>query len=166
MEWEWTSTNPGLLDRCCHVLKVLEYDEDEGSFRNMKKMMPAVVAVMLLLVCLTGCGKYSSSFSATILVSSNTSGSSYMSFSSFSGTKTFKMNCKSGSDGVLEYSAKLETGSATVYYDDDGTKTELFTIKGGEEVRTSTVPVSNGTVYVIVETNEKCKEGRFDFAVR
>ena len=100
------------------------------------------------------------------LVHSNTSSSSYMSFSSFNGTKTFKMNCNSASGGLLEYSAKLETGSATVYYDHDGNKTELFTIRGGEEIASTAVPVSQGPVYVIVETNEKCKEGKFDFNLK
>lgn len=120
----------------------------------------------MLLVCLTGCGRYSSHYSALMLVNSNTTQSSYMSFSSFNGTKTFKMNCKSDYGGLLEYSAKLETGSATVYFDHDGKKTELFTIRGGEEVRSTAVPVSPGPVYVIVETNEKCKEGKFDFKLK
>ncbi|MBP5162783.1 MAG: hypothetical protein ILP16_07390 [Spirochaetales bacterium] len=132
----------------------------------MKKTVFSLLLTLMLLVCLTGCARYSSHYSALMLVSSNTSQSSYMSFSSFNGVRSFKMNCKSAYGGLLEYSAKLETGSATVYYDHDGKKTELFTIRGGEEVKSTTVPVSQGPVYVIVETDEKCKDGGFDFALK
>lgn len=132
----------------------------------MKKTVFSLLLALMLLVCLTGCVRYSSHYSALMLVNSNTSQSSYMSFSSFNGTKTFKMNCKSDFGGLLEYSAKLESGSATVYFDHDGNKTELFTIRGGEEIASTAVPVSQGPVYVIVETNEKCKEGKFDFNLK
>lgn len=132
----------------------------------MRKTVFFLLLALMLLLCLTGCSRYSSHYSAMILVHSNTTDSSYMSFSSFNGTKTFKMNCKSASGGLLEYSAKLESGSATVYYDHDGNKTELFSIRGGEEIGSTAVPVSQGPVYVIVETNEKCKEGKFDFNLK
>ena len=132
----------------------------------MRKTVFFLLLALMLLLCLTGCSRYSSHYSAMILVHSNTTDSSYMSFSSFNGTKTFKMNCKSASGGLLEYSAKLESGSATVYYDHDGNKTELFSIRGGEEIASTAVPVSQGPVYVIVETNEKCKEGKFDFNLK
>ncbi|MBR0520860.1 MAG: hypothetical protein IJJ95_05945 [Spirochaetales bacterium] len=132
----------------------------------MRKTVFTLLLALMLLICLTGCSRYSSHYSALMIVHSNTSSSSYMSFSSFNGTKTFKMNCKNASGGLLEYSAKLETGSATVYYDHDGNKTELFTIRGGEEIKGTAVPVTAGPVYVIVETNEKCKEGKFDFNLK
>jgi hypothetical protein len=132
----------------------------------MRKTVFSLLLALMLLVCLAGCTRYSSHYSALMFVHSNTSHSSYMSFSSFNGTKTFKMNCNSASGGLLEYSAKLETGSATVYFDHDGKKTELFTIMGGEEIASTAVPVSQGPVYVIVETNEKCKEGKFDFNLK
>ena len=132
----------------------------------MRKTLFAVLLALILLLCLAGCSKYSSHYSAVMSVSSNTSNNAYMSFSSFKGTRAFKMNCKSGSEGVLEYSGKLEVGSATVYYDNGGSKTELFSIKGGEKVETSALKVNPGTVYVIVETDGKCEEGRFDFSLR
>ena len=106
----------------------------------MRKTVFSLLLVLMLLVCLTGCSRYSSHFSAMMIVHSNTSDSSY--------------------------SAKLETGSATVYYDHDGEKAELFTIRGGEEIKSTAVPVTAGPVYVIVETNEKCKEGKFDFNLK
>ena len=66
----------------------------------------------------------------------------------------------------MNYSAKLGEGSATVFYDSNGTKTELFSISGGQEIHSSTIAVNPGTVYVIVQTDGKCKDGRFSFDVK
>ena len=129
----------------------------------MRKTTVSLLLALMLLLCLSGCSRYSSSFKAVMLVSSNTSKSASMSFSNFTGTKVFKMNCKSASGGILEYSGKLEGGSATVYYDNGVTKTELFSIKSGETLETMSLKVNPGTVYVIVETDGTCREGRFDF---
>ena len=66
----------------------------------------------------------------------------------------FKM--KSTGEGDLTYSAKLESGSATVYYDHHGSMTELFSVNAGEEIDAHGGYVETGTVYVIVETDGEC----------
>ena len=86
-----------------------------------------------------------------------------MSFYSFDGRMVFKM--KSTGEGDLTYSAKLESGSATVYYDYYGTKTELFSVSAGEEISSHGGYVEAGTVYVIVETDGECKNGDFQFSL-
>ena len=92
----------------------------------------------------------------------DTSKEASVDFSSLKGSKVFKLK----SDGVLNYSAKLGSGNATVYYDYNGTKTELFSIKAGQEVGPASVKGIPGTVYVIVQTDGKCKDGRFSFDVK
>ena len=78
----------------------------------------------------------------------------------------FSLKCKDGSARQMDYTAKLEDGGASVYYDCDGTKKHLFTIGSGESVSSSLEGLPVGKLYVIVETDGKCKEGRFDFEMK
>ena len=96
----------------------------------MKKALSFMVAVLLF--SLAGCGKYSSKYNAVGFVHSNQSTSAFMSFYSFEGRMVFQL--KSTGEGDLKYSAELESGSATVYYDFYGTKEELFSVNSGNEV--------------------------------
>lgn len=128
----------------------------------MKKVFTVIVAAVLLL-SFAGCGRYSSSYKAVAFVHSNESISAFMNFYSFDGRMVFKL--KSAGEGDLKYSAKLETGSATVYYDYYGTKTELFSIDSGDEIDSHGGYIESGTVYVIVETNGECRNGEFRFSL-
>ena len=128
----------------------------------MKKLLPILVLVVLALACLVGCSKYTSRYTALMLVTTNTSKAGSIRFSGFTGTKVFKLK----SSGQLNYSAELGTGNATVYYDCSGTKTQLFSIGAGQKVGPSSIAVTPGTVYVIVETDGKCQDGKFSFDVK
>ena len=129
---------------------------------KMKKLIPILILVLLALTCLVGCSKYTSRYSAVLLISTGTSKAGSISFTSFSGTKVFKLK----SSGQLNYSAELGTGAATVYYDCNGTKIQLFSIGAGQKVGPSSIAVTPGTVYVIVETDGKCQDGKFSFDVK
>ena len=131
--------------------------------KNSVKKMIALTVLVITLLSLTGCSTYKSHYKAVGFVHSNESASSYMSFYSFDGRMVFKM--KSTGEGDLTYSAKLESGSATVYYDYYGTKTELFSVSAGEEISSHGGYVEAGTVYVIVETDGECKNGDFQFSL-
>lgn len=128
----------------------------------MKKRV-ALLACVLLLLLLMGCSKYSSSYKAVGFVHSNKADSAFMNFYSFDGRMVFKL--KSTAEGELEYTAKLESGSADVYYDFYGTKQELFSISAGEEIDSHGGYVESGTVYIIVETDGACKNGDFQFSL-
>ena len=128
----------------------------------MKKLLPVLILMVLCLVCLAGCSKYVSRYSALLLVTTNTSKTGSIRFSSFNGTKVFRLK----SSGQLNYSAELSGGNATVYYDSNGTKTELFKITSGQSVGPASISVTPGTVYVIVQTDGKCESGNFSFDVK
>lgn len=128
----------------------------------MKKIVIPLVSAMLAL-SLAGCGKYVSSYKALGFVHSNRSDSAYMSFASFEGRMVFRL--KSSGEGDLKYSARLESGSATVYYDFYGDRQELFSISGGEEAESRGGYVEAGTVTVIVETDGSCQNGEFRFSL-
>ncbi|MCR5484567.1 MAG: hypothetical protein K6F09_03135 [Clostridiales bacterium] len=132
------------------------------SKKLIKKMISLTAAVITLL-SMTSCSAYKSRYKAVGFVHSNESASSFMSFYRFDGTMVFKM--KSAGEGDLTYSAKLESGSATVYYDYRGSKTELFSINAGEEIGSHGGYVEKGTVYVIVETNGECQNGDLKFSL-
>lgn len=134
------------------------------SARFMKKrfftaLFAAVTALLLLL--LSGC-RYVSHYKATAFVHTNTAKNASMSFSSFEGSMVFKLKCDSA-DEKINYSAKLENGSATVFYDCNGTKTELFSVNPGDNISEIGGILQTGTVYIIVETSEVCKDGYFNF---
>ena len=126
----------------------------------MKKTALLLLCAVLL-ITLTGCGKYTSGYKAVAIVRSNTADSASMSFYSLEGRMVFRLN--SSFDGQLRYTAKLENGSACVYYDVDGEKRELFSIGAGESVDSSGGYIKKGTVYIIVETDGKCQNGAFSF---
>ncbi len=121
-----------------------------------------LLSTVILLFSFSGCKTYISSYKALGFVHSNNSDSASMSFWSFDGRMVFKLESKK--EGDISYTAKLESGSATVYYDFYG-KSQLFSIKGGEEFDTRNGYVEAGTVYIIVETDGKCKNGEFHFSL-
>ena len=128
-----------------------------------------MVLMILSILSLTACGKYNSSWSATAFAHSNTSKSASMSFWKFDGTIVFKLKCKDSGKEVLKYSGKLdgkeENGTITVYYDDDGTKKELFSLKNGESVEATLDKLNEGTVHIIVETDNRCENGELEFNI-
>ena len=130
----------------------------------MKKMLSAFALGMALLFCLSGCGKYASHYNATAFVHSNESDSAFMSFWKFEGTMVFKLKCESA-DEALAWSAKLETGSATIFYDCGDGKTELCAVSAGDDLQDVLDELTPGTVYIIVETDGKCETGNFDFKI-
>ena len=128
----------------------------------MKKIIALLISVLLLFT-LTGCSNYVSSYKAVGFVHSNKASSAFMSFYSFDGRMVFKL--KSAGEGDLKYSAETESGSAKVYYDYNGEKTELFSVNGGDEIESHGGYIEKGTVYIIVETDGECQNGAFDFEI-
>ncbi len=124
-----------------------------------------MVAISLLFcITLSGC-KYVSSYSATILVHSNSSDSGYIRFSSFTGTYVFKFKYSSGSSEALHYTGKLGKGTLKVFYDDGEGKKELFTLQAGRTADASVRSLKEGTLYIIVEAENKCEDGDLTFAL-
>ena len=127
----------------------------------MRKIGAAAVALLLAL-SLCGCGRYASHYKAVGFVHSNTAESAYMSFFSFEGRMVFRL--KSDGGETLRYTAKLETGSASVYADWIGEKRELLSVGAGDDCGDA-VTTDAGTVYIIVETDGPCKNGDFRFSI-
>ena len=134
----------------------------------MKKnwMTALMVMMMAWIMGLAGCSGYASSFKTTMCVTTNTSKDASLSFSTLEGTKVFQMKVDKNAEGVLKYAGKLDGGSATVYYDDNGTKKKLFSVGAGEKVEQSVEGLETGKLYVIIETDGKCEEGNFTFEVK
>ena len=130
-----------------------------------RKTVLLIAAAVIFCLCLSGCGRYVSSYRASAFVHSNTSDHAMMSFWQFEGRMVFRL--KTGSDGspVMTYTGSLQTGAAEVYYDSGDGKTPLFSIKAGENVGSSADLPKNKTVYIIIETSEKCEEGSFGFSL-
>ena len=128
----------------------------------IKKLLPALAASLL---CLTGCGKYSSHYNAVAFVHSNLSDSAYMDFGSFDGTMVFTLDNEKGSEGKLRCSASLASGSAEVWCDRSGTKEKLFSLRAGDDIPSLEFTLSEEDVYVIVETRGECTDGKLEFGL-
>ena len=131
----------------------------------MKKARSVLLAVLFLAVILVGCGKYSSHYFAVGHAYSNDSGSAWMSFVEFEGTEVFRLKCKSKNQAEIVYSGKLETGSLTVYCDCGGTKEELFSLQSGDDIQSAGGHLPEDTIYIVIETSEKCRNGNLRFRV-
>lgn len=124
-----------------------------------------VIVIVLISSILSACNSYRSHYNAVAFVHTNTHENAYMSFSSFEGTMVFRLKCKSA-DKKISYSAKLDKGSAKVYYDCNGTKFELFSVNSDEDISGIGGELQKGTVYIIVQTSERSKNGRFNFEIK
>lgn len=113
---------------------------------------------------MTGCSRYISNYKAMAFVHTNTRKNASMRFSSFEGIMVFKLKCEHD-DEKINYSARLENGSAKVFYDSNGTKMELFFINSGDNVSDVGGVLQKGTVYIIVEMYEIGNDGYFNFDI-
>lgn len=133
----------------------------------MKKTVSLFLTAIMILCCLPLCGcssnGYTSSYNAVGFAHSNTDAAASMSFSEFQGTKVFQIHFKDGISKSLKYSLRLEVGNAKIYYDTDGEKKELASITSGKSVNSSLENLNCSSMYIIVETSEKCLNGNFSF---
>ncbi|MCR4926049.1 MAG: hypothetical protein K5917_07150 [Clostridiales bacterium] len=132
----------------------------------MKRILSVLLIAVIICFSFAGCTKYSSKYTALMMVSSNDSDSASLNFDSFVGTRVFKMKNKSNSDKTLEYSGKIEGGNARVYYDNESEKTELFSLATDEQKNSSVTIKKKSTVYVIIEADSKCSNGEFKFEIK
>ncbi len=136
----------------------------------MKKNIPIISAAVLLICCLflSGCSSepYTSSYNAKGLTQSHDDHSATMSFAEFQGVKVFKLKFEDSFSKSLLYKLKLETGSATIYYDTDGTKKELVSLKAGSVFDEKLSDLTCSSMYIIVEANERCLNGKFSFETK
>ena len=115
----------------------------------------------------TGGFRYRSSYVTTMCVTSSDSDSASISFSTMKGTRVFRLKYDGHAGGCIGYNGKLDAGKITVYYDNDGTKKELFTLEAGGTVNASGGELTEkGPVFIIIETDGKCEEGKLEFSLQ
>ena len=132
----------------------------------MKKVC-FVLALILSLVMLCSCEGYVNSYSATVLITSSQKDEASMEFDTFKGTYNFKLRRDGVPQHTLDIEASLDEGEINIYIGVGGEKELLRTIKGGE-FYDETIILDNKydnekTVYVILESKEKCVDGDFEF---
>lgn len=133
----------------------------------MKKIC-LVLALMLALVTLCGCGEgYHSKYSATLMLTSCHGDEASMEFQTFEGTHYFKLKRDGAAEHTIDFKAKLADGEINIYAGVDGEKELLRTVKSGEsfdEAITLDEKYANEkTIYIILESAGKCTDGVFEF---
>ena len=132
----------------------------------MKKVC-FVLVLILTLFMLCSCGGYVKSYSATILITSCQGNEASMEFDTFKGTNNFKLRRDGIAEHTLDFEASLAEGEMNVYIGVDGEKELLLIVKGGEsydETITLDDKYDNEkTIYVILESTDKCVDGDFEF---
>lgn len=132
----------------------------------MKKVY-FVFVLTLTLVMLCSCMGYVKSYTATILITSCQGDEASMEFDTFKGTYNFKLKRDGAAEHTLDFEASLAEGEMNIYIGVNGEKELLRTVKGGESYdETITLDDkydSQKTIYIILETIDKCVDGDFEF---
>lgn len=132
----------------------------------MRKICIALALIVLLSV-ISGCSGYVRSYSATILITACFGDEASMEFDTFKGTYPFKLRSDGAAEHTLDFEASLAEGEINVYIGVDGEKELLRTVKGGEFYDETIVLDekydNEKTVYIILESTGKCKDGDFEF---
>ena len=133
----------------------------------MKKALLIVLCIALLL-SITACSSYVSSYKAFMFVREERGDHASISFSGFEGTYVMKLKMSGkGQEGSILCNASLEEGEINVYYDWLGTKELLFNLKAGESIDERLGYIESGhTVYIIIETVTPAKEGKISIDFR
>lgn len=131
--------------------------------KNTAKRLLSVLLLLATLFSICSCGKYVSSYSATILIRGNVGGEVSVRFDSLKGRLCESFRKDKDGEGALSYSASLEEGSLTVYYAvGNGDLETLFTLSGGESISDvgGYVEGAKGArIHIVIETDGKCKGG-------
>ena len=133
----------------------------------MKKALLIVLCIALLL-SITACSSYVSSYKALMFVREERGDHASISFSGFEGTYVMKLKMSGkGQEGSILCNASLEEGEINVYYDWLGTKELLFNLKAGESINERRGYIESGhTVHIIIETVTPAKEGKISIDFR
>lgn len=131
-------------------------------------MKKCLIYFLLIFFCfLSSCSnKYVSSYKATGMNTTQETNNCSMTFKTFEGFYVFKVKKNNSAEGNIQYSASLENGKITVYYDVAifENKEEMFTIGSNENKSDETGYVEKGQlVYIIIESVGKCTNGTFIF---
>ena len=133
----------------------------------MKKILLFVLCIVVLL-SVTACSGYVSSYKALMFVREERGDHASISFSGFEGTYVMRLKMKGeGQEGSIHCKASLTEGEINVYYDWLGTKELLFNLKAGESIDERLGYIESGhTVHIIVETVTPAKEGKISIDLR
>ena len=133
----------------------------------MKKILLCFLCLTLLL-SVTACSTYVSSYKALMLVRSEMGDHATISFSKLEGTYVMKLKLRGeGQEGSIHCKASLEEGEINVYYDSLGVKEFLFNLKAGESIDERRGYIESGrTVYIIIETVTPAKQGKIEIDLR
>ena len=126
---------------------------------------------ILLLLCtlftLCSCGKYVKSYAATFLITSCYQDEGSMKFTTFKGKYYFKLRRDNSPEYTLDIDASLKEGTMNIYIGIDGDKELLCTVNGGdvldETIKLDSKYNNKQTIYIILESTNKCVDGDFEF---
>jgi len=138
-------------------------DRSRKANTSIKPALLLAIILLATLACMTSCNGYSSSYRATMLVQSNTSQKASVDFSTLEGRMVFNMKSKVNSAERMNFSVDLGEGNLTVSVDCAGVKSELLHLKSGDAYSYHLDNIGVGTVYVILETDGPCRDGKLSF---
>ena len=140
--------------------------ENTKGHTTMKKVCFALV-LLLTLFMLCSCGGYVKNYSATILITSCQGDEASMAFDTFNGTYHFKLRRDGAAAHTVDCETSLSAGEINIYIGVDGEKELLRTVKGGESYN-ETITLDDKydnekSIYIILESADKCVDGDFKF---
>lgn len=132
----------------------------------MKKSCILMV-LLLTVIMLCSCGGYIKNYSATVMLTSCSGDEASIKFGTFKGTDNFKLTRDGRTEHSLDFEGSLAEGEMNIFIGVDGEKELLLTVKGGESYDKTIMLAdkydNERTVYIILETADKCVGGDFEF---
>ena len=123
---------------------------------------------MICTVFLFSCQNRISSYSATIMITSDTDHALSVRFDTLKGRLCKSFRKGEDGEGMLSYSASLGEGALSVSYEaEDGTLCPLFSIRGGESLSDTGGYMegrSGKRIHLVIETEGRCKDGEVRIA--
>ena len=127
------------------------------------KRIVYIITTFVLVLSLVSCS--GGSYSAVGMVKSGFGNKASLDFVLFEGFYTFFLRGEDGDD-TIEYSASLEEGEMSLYYEEDDEWVCIATVKSGDSISSSVEITPTKKASVKVLTSGKCKVGMVDLALK
>lgn len=130
--------------------------------KNISSLLSKVIALIMsfiMVVTLSSCSRYVSSYKALGLVKTQSLHNIDVSFLLLKGELVFKIKkTDSNLEGDIKYSLQVDEGEIRIYYDMYDFKEELVFAKAGESIDSRGGYIEGGKmIYIIIEAKEESR---------
>ncbi len=138
----------------------MSYYKNEGKYKM--KRLTAFILTIVMVFAIVSCSDNVNCYSATMLIKSSSNNKCSAEWGTLKGSLGLNTKLTDKSESSIHYTATLEEGEISVYYETKLTEKELlFTVKGGETAEGYAGYAENGQhIDIVIEAKEQSKGGK------